>query len=171
MRIASLNFNPNSGRVKVVYEERANDGHDLVRATLTSKDEPHPNMVSALADLQPHVSKLCGLPAKYVESVRGLSIKHDEDDPELVSVGFIGTHKISSSNAPLVLNTPPVVPEGKVSDLVAVLVAEAKAYVRGRRAQGELLETTGTSSDAGLLDDVEEPDAEDADDVAAPEEV
>ncbi len=172
MRITKVNHNPTSGQTVIDYEHRENEGKDKVTSRLKSKELPHPAFLDSLERLIPRVEEVCEV-EEFLESVRGVTLHRDEDDEDEWTATFTATRKISASNSPLVINTPAVVPDTDTRAGVLEVLAHAKDFIEGTRAQAELPVGEKRDSPApSLLPDEPAPDAEEppADD-AAPEEV
>ena len=137
MRISKVNRNPNSGKVTIVYETIENEGKDTIEHELHTGDEPAPSFVKALEALRPEIETLAELPEGYLSDVRGITVHRDEEDPDSeFTVTYTATKTLGDSRSPLVLNTPAVVPPTPKG--VKAVLAEAEAFVRGRRAQQTL---------------------------------
>lgn len=135
-RINRVFHNPTSNQTTVSYVTTENDGQDVVESVLKSKDAPLPEFLEALGALAPSICKLAELPAGYIDTVRGITLHRDPEDPDAYTVGFCATKRIEGSNSPMVLNTPAVdKPRGK--RIQRVLYA-AEAYLEGQRAQADL---------------------------------
>lgn len=165
MRILKVNHNPTTGKTVVEYDHKENEGHDLVRSRLATKDDPHPTFVNALRALLPDVAGICEVELDDETAlVRGLTIKPDDDDPHLSAVTFVATKRVSAANSPLVLNTPAIVPEGDEGARVDAVLDAAREFVLGKRAQAELVSDEEPEADEpSLLDDAGEPEVEEAD--------
>jgi hypothetical protein len=172
MRINSLNYNPTSGVVRVGYSTRENDGKDKVTSECLSSDAPHPDLVAALAVLEPVVEEMCELPYSFLDVVRGFHLKRSADDEDELTVIFTATKSVAASKGPMVVNTPLYLPEEDERESIIACMKEARAYIEGKRAQGDLpagdkkpSKKKGGGKQQKLMDtepvaDVEEPDDE-----------
>lgn len=117
---------------------------------ITAHDAPLPSFVKAIENLAPVVLALLGLPSDYIHGLSPVGITLTE---KLGSwqVSIHATKELSDTSDPFSLATPPrflAVPteEGSYSpplsdahvDLINEVINEAKAYVGGQRAQGQL---------------------------------
>lgn len=128
----------NDARVLVEYlTERAHGGED--QHGIASLDPPRPELHSALAQLVPHVLRICELPVEYGDelAVTGVSCSYGETGE---GVTITARRALQRCTAPLVLNTPHVLLDdwAELGACMRVLAAEAERYVQGERAQGEL---------------------------------
>lgn len=168
MRIKRVNVNPTKGTTAIDFQTVENDGKDHVDHHLQSSDDPHPRLVRALAALKGDVQAVAELPEDYLDDVRGLTIHRDDDDQEKVTVTFVATKRLEECNAPLVVNTPAVLPGPALLELVQEVLSAAAEYAQGRRAQGDL-PIDGPSRAAGEREereDAEEPAPGRVDEVA-----
>lgn len=137
MRVNKVNHNTTSGKTTIEYETVENEGKDTLVSTLHTGDEPAPSFVKALEGLRGEIETLAELPAGYLTQVRGITVHRDSEDPDKEwTVTYTATKTLGESRSPLVVNTPAVVPPSPKG--VKALLAEAEAFVRGRRAQAEL---------------------------------
>lgn len=156
MRIDKVNVNPTAGTTLIEYSTIENDGKDVLNHRLKSSDDPHPKLVKALGALKSTVQDLAELPEDYLDDVRGLTLHRDDEDPEMLSVTFTATKRLDGCNAPLVVNTPQMVPSEKARRLVDAVLGYATDFVRGKRAQGELPMRDGKAAAAGEREEPEE---------------
>jgi hypothetical protein len=118
--------------------------------TLRSRDNPLPAFDHAIAALAPLVCTLVKVPATYVENLRaiGLTITDGSGNEQVM---IIAQKSLDDANGPFNIATPlrlMDVPEAEGSyspplgeDQVALIdevVEQAKAYVMGERAQGQI---------------------------------
>jgi len=133
-------------------------GEDMMQVVVESKDAPKASLPAALQALGPHALDLCELPREWGADadspahVGGMSVRHDDTGVGVV----ISCVKTLASGAAMSFNTPFVReanehgPELSGDELRAVerVMAEALAYVDGKRAQGDLFnkaEARGTN--------------------------
>lgn len=129
--------------------------------TITSKAHPHPDFVEALAALVDDVVDICGLPLAYEEGLRVQSVTFSYSEKTGSSGAVVTALKsLAMSSAPLVLNTPHLVEDGEAGVMTSHmrtrlrgLESEAQQYLSGKRAQGDLFDTTAdeeTAAAAGI---------------------
>lgn len=117
---------------------------------IKSRDNPMPAFDKAIAALAPLVCELIQVPTTYVENMRAVGITiSDGSGNEQVTV--IAAKSLPDSNGPLNIATPlrlmdlpeaegsysPPLTQKQVA-LVDEVVEQAKEYVRGNRAQGQI---------------------------------
>jgi hypothetical protein len=150
MRFKKIKFD---GLVVLIETEDAGGAWEKA-TTLTSREEPHPDFTAALRAFVPAVLALCELPLAYGDTlmVRGVSLSRDDDGNEGCVVTCL--KELGTVPAPLVLNTPhvserpqgedgPCTMPGALAEALETLKDEAKAYVRGKRAQADLFAGAG----------------------------
>lgn len=132
------------GRIEIHAEQSLGgvEGDDGKSTVLRCSDEPQPSFYEAMQALTPHVRAICELlPKQWGErvTVTGVSFSMSKDGDEGVVITSLV--QLSTSDAPLVLNTP----HKMVSDLteaarkaLAKVQQEADAYFNGKRAQGSM---------------------------------
>lgn len=146
-------------RAVVIEYENEGETHSV-----TSRDVPLPSFYEAVAALTPLVGEILHLPAEYLEGVQstGLTIV-DKQDVQLVVI--VARKDLCDAHSPFNINTPqrflhhpeeegsysPALGEKQVA-LVDAVIKEAKAYVKGERAQGQL--PLETEEDDSLDDDL-----------------
>ncbi len=128
----------NDCRVLVEYlTQRVTGGDD--QHSVASLDQPRPELHAALAQLIPHVLRICELPEDYGDemSVTGVSCSYGDNGE---GVTITARRGLSGCDAPLILNTPHVLLDdwASLGECVRVLGEEAALYVQGERAQGRL---------------------------------
>lgn len=142
MKITKIRIKRRS--ISISYQ---NDGNDF---SLTSTDRPRPEMYQALNDLQPIMLEILHLPEDYSEGLKptGLTLV---DKQEVQLVTLVGQKSLPECHSPLNLATPlrflehpkeegsysPALDQDAI-ERISALVEEAKAYVKGDRAQGQL---------------------------------
>jgi hypothetical protein len=118
--------------------------------TITSRDNPLPSFGKALDALPPLVCELLGLPASYVENMKSNGLTFTDGDNEQVTI--IAAKSLADANSPFNIATPlrfldlpkkegsytPALTDKQV-DLVREVEEQAKEYVRGNRAQGQIV--------------------------------
>ncbi|OPY03534.1 MAG: hypothetical protein A4E60_00199 [Syntrophorhabdus sp. PtaB.Bin047] len=138
-------------RYRFEYEVEKNDG-EVDELTLSSKDRPRPEFLTALNKLKPFAIKICELPSSYESKieVRGVSFSYGGAS-ETMGATITSIMTLENSTAPLILNTPhktetfysehgdarQLLPDGCAKALND-LCDEAELYIRGERAQGRL---------------------------------
>lgn len=136
MRISKINYNPSSGKTSIDFMTIEREEKDRVVHSLVSGEEPHPDFHEALEALTPEIERLAMLPDGYLDSVRGVTLHRDEDDPTVYTVTYTATKKIGDSRSPLVINTPAIEPPNRST--IEALIDQAGLFVKGRRAQQPL---------------------------------
>lgn len=145
--------------------------------TMSCKQEPHIDFVTALSDLAPSVKEILELPDEYAQGlvVSGVSFTHKETEAGEVEGCVITAQKaLKGHPAPAIFNTPhkTEVPYSETGDDSATLTqtaivalealkAEAEAYIGGKRGEPkpvepkkgkkdktEVAETTGNDEEA-----------------------
>jgi hypothetical protein len=145
---------------------------------LTEVDAPLPSFKSALNAIADLVIKICHLPAGYVKDLRVRSLTFNDKN----QVTIKADKSFDDASAPLTIKTPNrflATPEeeGEYSpplkpDQVALLDTlreEAKAYIKGERAQGTLALEDGDEEDKETGGE-EEPLLESLEPIDPPEE-
>lgn len=124
---------------------------------ITSRDMPLPSFVAALDSLQPVVLAICGLPAEYAENlvVSGFTLT----DKGMVT--FQAKKSLPEASGPFNIATPlrfmdhpeeegtytPALDAQSV-ELIEEAEEQAKAYIKGDRAQGQLPLPDGEDEEA-----------------------
>jgi len=139
-RISKVHHNPTSGLVTIQFHHVENDGQDTIESTLKSKDAPLPAFLEALGALSPVIVKLAELPEGYLDTVRGVSLHRDPEEPETFTVTYCGTKRVAASHSPIIVNTPSVAPpeDDGEENLIPNVLEAAKDYLAGKRAQADL---------------------------------
>lgn len=139
---------------------------------LKSRDNPLPAFDSAINALSPLVCELVHLPAEYVTNMRAIGITiSDGSGNEMVTV--IAAKSLDDANGPFNIATPlrlmdQPTEEGSYSPplsseqvaLIDEVVEQAKAYIRGERAQGQIQLESDADADSDDDGDEEEQDDE-----------
>lgn len=120
------------------------------------KDNPLPSFTQALAALAPLVLAICHLPASYSKNMRVRSL--EINDKGLVTIK--ADKSFDDASSPLTIKTPlrfmhlpdeegtyspPLKPDQLA--LIETLIEEAKGYIKGDRAQGQLTLEDGEEDD------------------------
>jgi hypothetical protein len=131
--------------------KKEDEEHDV-----TAHDNPLPSFYPSFDALAPLVCALCELPSKYTDgmTVTGVTLTKSgkADACLLIAKKTIeGNTRPFNIVTPLVLMDPPEAGEAahlttKESGLVNAVIEEAKKYVRGERAQGQIVFDTGGGS-------------------------
>lgn len=138
------------GKVEILV--LSGDPQDPDELMLKSADAPHPDLPRALQALEPHVADLCELRGPL--AVRGASFSWSEAGGETVmGASVTALRDLRRSRSPMVVNSPhqPETDYGgneeneavmtfEFAEALRALLAEAMAYVDGKRAQGSLFE-------------------------------
>lgn len=117
---------------------------------LKSRDNPLPAFDQAITALAPLVCELVHLPEKYVENMRAVGVTvSDASGNDMVTV--IAQKSLDDANGPFTIATPlrlmdTPTEEGSYSPplsakqaaLINEVVEQAKEYIRGNRAQGQI---------------------------------
>ena len=128
--------------VFIAYQEP--HGEDTVTVTVEAEDAPKQSFLDALQGLADHALKLCELPVSWSTNVeaRGLTVKQTGEGVGAVisCVKTLSSGQVMSFNSPYTLAVNDNGPElgGDALQAVERLMAEALAYVDGKRAQGQL---------------------------------
>lgn len=133
-----------SRSVSISYE---NEGSDY---SITSKDVPLPAFYKAIEALRGTILGILHLPAEYVEGLKpiGLTVA---DKQEVQLVCLVAQKSLPECHSPFNIATPlrfmehpkeegsysPAL-EGADLEVISEVIEQAKAYVRGDRAQGQL---------------------------------
>ncbi len=147
-------------RAVVITWENQGEDH-----ALTSRDMPLPSFVKAVENLRSLILDILHLPTDYQHGLKptGLTLA-EKQETQLVSL--VATKELNDCNSPFNIATPLrflSVPqeEGSYSPpltekqcaLVDEVIREAKDYVKGKRAQGQLpLEAEDDTTDEDTLD-------------------
>lgn len=123
-------------RVIIEYEKKSDVVERNNQFALACADEPLPEFTAALTGLARYVLEICELPEDMLNRVKVTGVTYS-------STGAVVTAQISllKSNCPLNINTPHVAESEMTPMCVTALQHvrdEAKRYVLGERAQGEL---------------------------------
>lgn len=146
-----------------IHYRNGDEDHDI-----TSRDNPLPAFGKALDALPPLVCELLALPAGYVENMKatGLTISDGSGNEQ---VTIVAQKSLPDSNGPFNIATPlrlmdlpeaegsysPPLTDKQVA-LVDEVIEQAKAYVLGNRAQGQIVFEDGDDDEDG--DGKEEPE-------------
>lgn len=118
--------------------------------TLSSSDMPLPSFIKSVEALAPTILDILGLPTGYIHGLRPTGITLvDKQDTQLVCL--TATKELTDCNSPFNIATPlrflslpqeegnysPPLP-AKTVELIDEVVKQAKKYVKGDRAQGQL---------------------------------
>lgn len=124
---------------------------------LTSADPAHPDLVEALRAFRPLVCRLLSLPELWPDfTVSGMTVSIQKGEARGLIVH--GQKSLEASGRPFNVVTPLLVEAEDVeaddllADFFEVLdrvAREAEAYVKGKRAQGELFDGAGAETDEG----------------------
>lgn len=159
----------NAKGVMTIHYQKPN-GDDFDDYTMVCKSYPHPDLLSALDALVPHVSEICELPMSYRDNliVSGVSFSYKDDNMGAV---ITAQKKLSSHPAPLLINTPhkPVAPYSEGGDESATLTSdcvialenlqrEASLYITGKRGVAPVEEGDATVGDDGATHGGDESD-------------
>lgn len=141
-----------SERVKIRFEVPRTEGVDEYEMNCT--DAPKPALTKALSALRKHVAEICQFTQLYVGDmeIRGVSFSYGGDD-RVMGATITALKKLSTANAPLVVNTPhlPSAPYTDEDEAMTLLLsadctddlrqlqAEVLAYIDGQREQLDLL--------------------------------
>jgi len=145
---------------KIKYKDRKTELRWCVRnretldettSELTSTQPPEPAFLLALQALKADVLKLLELPADYGDGMEVTSVSLSYGDDGRMGVVVTSLKSLEEANSPLVLNTPhlpeldiddqnPCMP-GPMQQRVRELVALAKRFAQGKRAQQDLFDT------------------------------
>jgi hypothetical protein len=149
IRYTKIKLTDKGTKVHLAWEEGDTTPRD--ERTLTSADDPRPELRERLADLVPGVLEICELPEDYRRgmSVSGVSLSYSDDG--VMGATIIASKSLETARAPLNLVTPhlPVAPYSEsdieapvlpphVVDALAALEDEANLYRDGDRAQARL---------------------------------
>jgi hypothetical protein len=151
-------------RAVVIEYENEGETHSV-----TSRDVPLPSFVEAVANLSGLVLDILHFPKDYAEGLKttGLTMV-EKQETELVCI--VATKELPECHSPFNIATPlrflahpaeegsysPALSSAQVAAVQAV-IAQAKEYVLGRRAQGQL--PLETEADEGEPDAAPEGDA------------
>lgn len=132
-------------RAVVIEYDNAGEVH-----TVTSRDAPLPSFVKAVEALAPLILDICHLPSEYIHGLKptGLTLVEKQETQMVV---VVGQKELTDCNSPFNISTPvrflsvpkeegsysPPLKESQVA-LVDEVIAQAKKYVKGDRAQGQL---------------------------------
>jgi hypothetical protein len=132
-------------RAVVISYENEGEEHSVI-----SRDIPLPSFIKAVEALAPLVLDICHLPTDYIHGLKptGLTLV-DKQETQLVLV--TAQKELTDCNSPFNIATPvrflslpkeegsysPPLKDAQVA-LVEKVISEAKKYVKGDRAQGQL---------------------------------
>ena len=149
MQIDKVSYNPKEGRVHIEWTKTSPKGAG--EYAMTHAEKPRPEFLKSLAALAMDVIEICECDGHWNESdleVRGASFSWTEG---VMGATITALRKLRQSNAPLVVNTPhkpaqPYAAGGDDSNCLSeecverltTLMDEARKYINGERAQGEL---------------------------------
>ena len=150
-RFTKIKYRTKKGEhaVDLRWEEEQAEGKTAITHHLTSTEAPWASLPSAMTAFVPPVLRLLELDADYEDGLEvvGLSISYGDDGRRGLVVTCL--KELSSSPAPLVLNTPhlqeagdddaPALPAEMERALDNALAA-ATLFLEGSRAQGSLFE-------------------------------
>jgi hypothetical protein len=118
--------------------------------SVTSRDNPLPSFVKAVEALAPLVLDICHLPSDYTHGLKptGLTLVEKQETQMVV---VVAQKELTDCNSPFNISTPvrflsvpkeegsysPPLKDTQVA-LVDAVISEAKKYVKGDRAQGQL---------------------------------
>lgn len=147
-------------KIKITSDKRINVSYEKISKTgmwdeytFTCSEMPRPELLTALADLAPHVIEMCELPKEYLSriDVRGVTFSYG-GEKEVMGATITSQMKLENSNCNLNLNTPhkasdsysdapadekQLLSDGCIDDL-GQLCEEVELYINGERAQGRL---------------------------------
>lgn len=133
-----------SRKAITIHWKNGDDLHDI-----TSRDNPLPAFLKSLDALPPLVCQIVALPEAYTENMRVNGLTFTDGENEQVTI--VAAKSLSDANGPFNIATPlrfmdlpekegsysPALTEKQVA-LIDEVVEQAKAYVLGKRAQGQL---------------------------------
>ena len=140
-------------KIHLQYEKpNRNGGWD--EYSMKSGEEPKPSFERALDNLIPHVEEMCELPYKdhqvHPYTIRGVSFSYGGDN-DTMGATITAERSLTSSNSPLILNTPHKIedPYAEGADDTQVmttdclldlqtLMDEAEDFLDGERAQMDM---------------------------------
>lgn len=146
LEVKKISYDRKKGIVKVVYDELDGES-DTKEVTFTAYDRPLESFVNALDALAQDVLTICQLPDEYGITLQVRSISLSRTNGILGAV-ITSLKELSTSYAPLVLNTPhlpytpysdgddnaPVLPAGCKSR-IENLIFETEKYINGDRSE------------------------------------
>lgn len=153
IRFTKIKYNPEKGSVFIAYQK----GKDYTdEYTVKCTEKPRPEFIAAMKALTEHVVMICELPSEYAKriQVKGVSLNYGGPN-ETKGATITAAMLLENSNAPLNINTPNKAfdmynedadPDPKVLmsdeciDAIEDLETEARKYIAGHRAQGNLFE-------------------------------
>lgn len=114
----------------VIHYRNGENDHNI-----KCRDNPLPAFDAAISALAPLVIELLALPSTYVENLKATGITiSDASGNDQVCV--VAQKSLPDANGPFNICSPPLT--GKQVDLIDEVVEQAKLYVRGDRAQGQI---------------------------------
>lgn len=132
-------------RAVVVEYENEGETHSV-----TSRDNPLPSFIKAVEALAPLVLDICHLPSDYIHGLKpsGITLVTKQETQMVV---VTAQKELTDANSPFNIATPlrflsvpkeegsysPPLKEAQV-ELVDEVISQAKKYVKGDRAQGQL---------------------------------
>ena len=158
-----------NGKTSIEYRVRTGHGNDEI--ALETEDDPHPDFTAAFEALAGDVSALCEVPLdpERVVTVRKVAFKEKSDRFGAVITGL---RDLTGGPGAVTLNTPVryeaadggTAPGGDALDADQVerlrtMKTEARAFIRGKRAQGDLFHQ-GDGAAGNLADDDQAAPAE-----------
>lgn len=148
-----------NGKTSIEYRVRTDHGNDEM--ALETEDDPHPDFTAAFEALAGDVAALCEVPLdpERVVTVRKVAFKEKSDRFGAVITGL---RDLTGGPGAVTLNTPVryeatdggTAPGGDALDAYQVerlrtMETEARAFIRGKRAQGDLFHQ-GDGADGSL---------------------
>lgn len=153
IRFTKIKYNPEKGGVYIAYQ-KGKDFEDEYTVRCTEK--PRPEFVKAMQDLAEYVTEICELPSEYTKRIEVTSVSLNYGGPnDTEGATITAKMMLENSNAPLNINTPNKAfemynvdadPDPKVLlsedcvEAIETLEQEARKYIAGYRAQGNLFE-------------------------------
>lgn len=140
------------------------DGESDRETIIKSRAAPHPDLIDAFKNLEPHMREILELPSSVwrdAVTITGVSFSHSEDTGVEGAVITFQAELPETSTSPFCSNTPHlpfdqyseggnamVMPPEAVDDLEH-LRREAKRFLEGKRLQGDLFAPDGKAAAAG----------------------
>ena len=153
IRFTKIKYNPEKGGVYIAYQ-KGKDFEDEYTVRCTEK--PRPEFMGAMQGLAEHVTSMCELPSEYTKRIEVTSVSLNYGGPnDTEGATITAKMHLENSNAPLNINTPnkafEMYNEDADPDMKALLTEdcveaietleqEARKYIAGYRAQGNLFE-------------------------------
>ena len=158
-----------NGKTSIEYRVRTDHGNDEI--ALETEDEPHPDFTMAFASLAGDVAVLCEIPLDPERPITVRKVAFKEKSDRFGAV-LTGLRDLTGGPGAVTLNTPVryeatdggTAPGGDALDADQVerlrtMEAEAQAFIRGKRAQGDLFHQ-GDSAAGSLADNDQAAPAE-----------